>query len=101
MAQRSAGPRAGMNVVLHHRNPVDKDISKTGRVMMRIAIGSVVLHLLRIEHYQIGPLTFPNLPPLLQPKSGRWERSHSADGLLERKQLELAHVVGQHSGVVA
>jgi len=100
VSQSLACLRAGVLAVLDQRDAVHEDIGDAGGIMVRVYVGGVVLNLVGVEYYDIGPVAFAQLAPALEVERVRGQAGHLADGILQTQHVQLADVPGQDARVI-
>src|SRR5262245_44785582 len=101
VAQRMPGPGIRVLPILHHRDPIDKDVSDAGRILVRSREGGGVLDRGGVEDDDVGPAALAEEAAVSEAEGGGGERGHLADGVFEAQELEVADVAGEDAGVVA
>ena len=81
--------------------PLTNTCSHAGRILMRLGVGGVVLDLGRVEHDDVGKVARLQQAPLRQPQVRGRQAGQLADGLFQRNDLLVAHVLAQQAGEVA
>src|SRR5688572_8751693 len=81
--QDLAGPRRAEHAVFHYRHAVDNDPRNAFGIVVRVRVRADVLHVLRVEHRDVGDATLPDAAAIAQSEPRRGHGGHLPHRLLE------------------
>ena len=88
-------------IIRKDQSAIYKHVANANRKLMRLIIRGSIKDRVLIKDHDVCRKAFANQATVAEPKGLRRQRRHFPDRILERNQLQLAHVVAEHSRVVA
>src|SRR6266851_2999680 len=99
MTENLAGARSRQLAFFHDGPPIDQNEIESFGKLMRLLKSGFVLHARRIEQHQVRPVTLAHQAAIAKPESTGRQRSHLSDGILERQDIAVAHILGERPRV--
>src|SRR3984957_4873895 len=100
-AYNAAAPLAGRLTLFQRLHAVHPYVLDACGELLRLLVGGMILDGLGIEQYNVREIARPQPAAVFQRQRLRWKRGEFAHRLLQRDDLVIADVFGQHSREVA